>query len=60
MVSDGRFHPPLAKFLNVYLLINLLLIVFVVLYDKPCIVARGLLLMRAWFIPVLTPIIVFL
>lgn len=28
--------------------------------NTPCIVARGLLLMRAWFIPVLTPIIVFL
>lgn len=26
----------------------------------PCMVARGLLPMRAWFIPVLTPIIVFL
>jgi len=39
---------------------NLLLNDFLVIYDKPCIVARGLLLMRAWFIPVLTPIIVFL
>lgn len=28
--------------------------------NTPCIVARGLLLTRAWFIPVLTPIIVFL
>lgn len=29
-------------------------------WHKPCMVARGLLPMRAWFIPVLTPIIVFL